>query len=170
MRVLNKIDPNTWESLQFQGFEIIQPIIDNISVEAYAAGECGDTLKYKTLIGAGNKLYALLYYMMYIRRRLEEFPEENCKGDLPSIGKLDCILEGLRCYSTKVNIDMVSIFNQLQGLFGVSAHDDCDCCKGIGGMIIGSDDCKAWIVGNCEANQPKEGDYNNDFNKDFNVY
>ena len=90
MRVLNKIDPNTWESLQFQGFEIIQPIIDNISVEAYAAGECGDTLKYKTLIGAG--------------------------------------------------------------------------------MIIGSDDCKAWIVGDCEANQPKEGDYNNDFNKDFNVY
>jgi hypothetical protein len=170
MRVLKKIKPNLWESLQFAGLEVIQPTIDMITQEAYAAGECGDTKKYKALIGAGNRIYALFYYMMYIRRRLEEFPEENCKGDLPSIGKLECMLEGFRCYSTKVDIDMVSIFKELEGVFGVSAHEDCECCKGIGGFIIGAEDCKAWIIGGCESNQPRKGDYNNDYSNDFNVF
>ncbi len=170
MRVLKKIEPNIWESLQWAGFEIIQPTIDSITKEAYLAGECGDTARYKILIGAGNRLYASLYYMLYIRRRLEEFPDENCKSDLPSIGKLECMLESMRCYSAKVGVDLVSLFKQLESSIGVKSHEDCECCKGLGEFIIGAEDCKAWIIGDCDANQPITGDYNNDYNNDSNIF
>jgi len=170
MKVLKKIKPNLSEELQFLGFDKIQPTINKITEDAYKAGECGDTLKYKTLIGAGNKLYALLWYMGYMRRQLDESDENECKADLSVLDKRDCVKEGLRCYSTKVNIDFVTIFDELEELYGIGAHTDCECCKGIGGMIINSEDCKAFIVGSCEANQPIGGDYAiEDYNNDYSI-
>jgi len=165
MRVLNKIEPNEYESLQWEAFDVIQPIINQITIDSYEAGECGDTLKYKALIGAGNRIYSLIYYMMILRKRLNEIPE-----DTHILDKLDCILNGLRCYSTKVNIDLVSIFEELIDIFDLDQIDiieEDDCCKGIGEMVINEGECDAFIIGEC--GEVFSGDYNNDYNEDFNT-
>lgn len=138
-------------------WDIIKTEVTKLTNEGWELDKKGYRQKAGLKYRAGNHYFYLVHYVITLKNYLTSIGrnDQKCNGKyLEDKFRISCVEDNLQCLSVKYGANYVTVWKRLLEAFYIDrSSKDCDpgCCPGIGDMIIeDSDDCNAFIIGDCK--------------------
>lgn len=148
--------PNEGEELFALSLGVFEKELNRLREEGFKYDKKGHrdqaNLRYK----AGNIYIYLTHYALFIRNKLKrEGKFETCYDYC--YFKIDCVESNLMCLSKNYGTDYVTAWKKLKEVYGINSNENCDCCQGVSGMVIGDQgECLPFEVGPCDTTTETE--------------
>lgn len=144
---------------------------DIIGSEVIRLTELGwgyDSVGNKKLAGLSYQAANIYIYLVHFAININHFMTVEGSSSDPCLTStaadrynLSCVDSNLPCLSSKYGADYVTAWSKLKDAFGISRNTACEpCCPGLDLMeISNTDDCKAFIIGDCGQLQLPFGEF-----------